>query len=714
MPNILTLTRQRVLNDMIKSTQPVGRWKVIIVDPRSVRILNASCRMHEVLEENVTLVEDITKKRSPYHSIEAIYFITPTPENINILIDDFTRSPKPSYAAAHIYCTAALPDKLFGKLKNSISQHIKTLKEMLIDFIPYEPQVYTFDTPTSLFALFNPPSPSLLALEMDMLSKRLLSVLATLGEYPHIRYYDPLGQSSTGGLPLAGRFAQVVQAELDNLCRIDDQFPPVSTYRRAVLIIVDRSLDFIAPLNHEFTYQAMMNDLLVMEGGKYVYKAEGGVSTDASAAHVTAQLDDNDPIWTMLRHWHYAEAAEYIRNSFNIFLSENKAAVSTLGAKEGTNIGSMENLKQMKDTLSSLPEFQEMKAKFSVHINICQECKSLFERRKLSLVASVEQDMATGETSDGRAPKNIFMDLVAALDSKDVISVDKIRMLMMYITSQGGIQDGDRRRLLDYAKLTIEESQAITNMHYFGVRLSAPAIPEKKKEMGRYTYYGRKNDKKKNKHSDEDVPYDLSRYSPILRTVVEDQILNKLDTTIFPWIKEPPMDEMLPPSASRIKGSTQSGGILGSITGQSNIIGGGATSLRTTRASWSKKAKGHITMNPVYCGSNPTSPTTQEVNIEDDLRKNGPRVVVFMLGGMSFSEMRTVYELQKKYERECFIVQFVEALKEIHKPDAMVSFGSKSTPKNEIAIPSNPIVTGIKDDKKKAGDKLKGMFKTAK
>lgn len=37
---------------------------------------------------------------------------------------------------------------------------------------------------------------------------------------------------------------------------------------RAVLFVLDRSLDPVAPFLHEFTYQAMVNDLLPVEGGK--------------------------------------------------------------------------------------------------------------------------------------------------------------------------------------------------------------------------------------------------------------------------------------------------------------------------------------------------------------------------------------------------------------------------------------------------------------
>jgi len=40
---------------------------------------------------------------------------------------------------------------------------------------------------------------------------------------------------------------------------------------RSVLFVVDRSMDPVAPFLHEFTYQAMVNDLLSVEDGT-VYK----------------------------------------------------------------------------------------------------------------------------------------------------------------------------------------------------------------------------------------------------------------------------------------------------------------------------------------------------------------------------------------------------------------------------------------------------------
>lgn len=51
---------------------------MLVVDRNSVRFLSAACKMSEVTEEGVTLVENLELKRQPMASMDAIYFISPT------------------------------------------------------------------------------------------------------------------------------------------------------------------------------------------------------------------------------------------------------------------------------------------------------------------------------------------------------------------------------------------------------------------------------------------------------------------------------------------------------------------------------------------------------------------------------------------------------------------------------------------------------------
>jgi syntaxin-binding protein 1 len=92
--------KKRLLYDMIKSVVP-NQWKLVVVDAKSLQILNSVCEIYDILDENVTLVESIERKRQPYTNLEAIYFISPTAESIDRLIADFQQ--RPLYAAANVF-----------------------------------------------------------------------------------------------------------------------------------------------------------------------------------------------------------------------------------------------------------------------------------------------------------------------------------------------------------------------------------------------------------------------------------------------------------------------------------------------------------------------------------------------------------------------------------------------------------------------------------
>ncbi|KAJ3101990.1 vacuolar sorting protein VPS33/slp1 [Phlyctochytrium planicorne] len=684
MSNLKEIVRKRIIVDMIRAIQPASKWKIVVVDAKSLRILNSVCKMHDILEENVTLVEDISRKRTSYSQKEAIYFLTPCPESVTALIDDFSR-PKPMYAAAHVFFTAALPDELFDKMKASPQtlQHLKNLKELFIDF---------------------------------------------LRERPFIRYYDPNGDGSS----MSFQLAQAVDAELEDLIKKDPEFFPPSNHKKAILMIAERPFDLMAPFLHEFTYQAMINDLLVTDGGKYVYHDEG--SEDSSKGK--AALDETDAIWTLIRYWHFAEAVEYIRDTFSKFLGENKAALSAMGHDEKFFDG-IQNLNQLKDTLTSLPEFQEMKSKFSVHINICQECKSLFERRKLDALAAVEQ--------------------VAKIQQEltHTRNYDKLRLLILYIIAQEGILDADRRRLLEASKLSLEDSQAITNLSLIGVKLTSNSDKKKKKE-GKYTYYSRiaEKKKKKKKKVDDELPYDLSRYVPMVKYLLEvwsdsvfkdgdntqDQVNNSVDNT-FPWVREP-LPEEIGAGKNAAAAKSHSRSASNPLTPQPNAAN--AYSLRTTRPSWAAKPKAAMSKD----GGN-----ARVINAEEEeYRRNGPRVILFMIGGITFSEIRATFEVMKDYKRDIIIgnkrfspgqtpyqtlgstalnnpTQYIKILRELHKPDGYNNLGSQNlnssltnlvdssvSPKGSAGalntVPAAPAETAketAKEEKDKKG--LKNIFK---
>ncbi|KAI9300245.1 Sec1-like protein [Cunninghamella echinulata] len=339
MNGLVEITRKRLM-DAIKSIQPAGKWKIVIVDSKSKEIINAACKMYDILEENVTLIENIEKPRQPYPTLDAIYFLTPCRESVLRLIDDFSTHKEPLYNAAHLYFTSGLDDDLFSDLNKRLkstgaAEYIHGLKEMYVDYKVVESAVFTVDPITSFFSVFGTDNRAYPEDSLRQTARQLLSLCVTLGEDPIIRYQAPPDNDGMNPpLPYESAsktLALSLQREVDRFCQLNPKFPPQKQppQPRATILIVDRTIDQNTPLLHEFTYQAMINDLLPVkptENGTGIIYSYDFTQADGSVGTKEVVLDEEDNIYKSIRHLHIAECTDKLIEDFNKFLAENKSA----------------------------------------------------------------------------------------------------------------------------------------------------------------------------------------------------------------------------------------------------------------------------------------------------------------------------------------------------------------------------------------------------
>ena len=150
----------------------------------------------------------------------------------------------------------------------------------------------------------------------------IVSTCVSLGEYPTIRYYSPRNPIHEASV-LCSHLARFVQLELDQYAKFHDDFPPPSPRPRGALIITDRSMDLFAPLLHEFTYQAMVHDLLpLVERDKVYYKTSLNNDSGKSPAKDN-ELSEKDNIWVKNRHLHMKDLLEKLASDFQAFKAQN-------------------------------------------------------------------------------------------------------------------------------------------------------------------------------------------------------------------------------------------------------------------------------------------------------------------------------------------------------------------------------------------------------
>lgn len=590
-PKVLReIVQKKFLDEVIGCA---GGWKVLVMDDVATRVISSSLTMYDIMERRVTIVEQLAKNRQPFPEMDVIYLASPTIESAQKISGDFESRQRAKYGSVHIFFIGLAPPEVFSMIQNNplLVSKVSTFKEISLDFIAAESNVFHFDQEDALEKLYgtaaDPNCPA-------ALGKKLANICITLNEHPSIRYQ--------GSSAYARDIATAMNQSILQYKRANSAF---WTYgdaanhnerERGQILILDRSFDCLSPLMHEYTYQAMANDLLDVKDGVISYTT---TTNRGAEEEKQAVLNENDALWKELRHSHIAKVIEVIKERMNDIIQNNAGAA--LARKNGADL----DITSMAAAVKKLPEYTQTMTKLGQHVAIAQQCMNEFGKQKLLDLSQTEQTISTGLDEEGKEVKGAKL-LQLMLDTlRTGLKIEqRTRLMAIYVVSQTHVPGSEEyiQQAMQAARLGETEKLIISNFSrilQLPLPAKAEAGPTGKSGGVLSSFFGGKAVKH---DATPEGEYADTRHVCLLKPHLEQLMSNTLPTDTFP--------AMGPAPANSSKSE--------------------AKSVRKFGAA-SKFGK------------------------KDNVQLGGVRYMVFIAGGLSYPEMRVGYELMQRESKEVVI-----------------------------------------------------------
>lgn len=399
--------------------------KVLLLDASTTQIVSCVYSQTDILGKEVYLVsrlddsnqnpnlgEHINENGSssnvndlalsmPSH-LKAVCYLRPTDINAGLLVRELAH---PRFAEYHIFFSGVVPGGLLRLIaENDEQELVKQVQEFYGDFLPINEDLVTLNCRNTL--------------AMSMAT-------GTAWARDHAHLYDRNRRGVEGMLlslrkqPTQIRYqrssalAQQLAKDVSNSIASDQIFHFRST-GDVLLLILDRMDDPVTPLLSQWTYQAMVHELLGLNNNRVILKGAPNIAKDLEEVVLSAQQDE---FFRKNRHANFGELGEAIQQLLQDYQRHT----------QNHDPSKLNSIEEMQRFMEKFPEIRSQSHKVSKHVAIMGELARLVEICSLMDVSQFEQELACAD--DHTAHMKELMDKLA---SPAVKIPDKLRLGMLY------------------------------------------------------------------------------------------------------------------------------------------------------------------------------------------------------------------------------------------------------------------------------------------
>ena len=377
---------------------------IIIVDNRGSYFLNNYFTLTEVIDLGIISVESIYFKRKPYPKHEAIYVISACDKSINNIYDDFIKEKPSLYKSCHIFTLDEINDNLMNLIlqkKEKFIKYIKTLKQIMIKFIPIDKNIFSFGNDENFNCFYNLFDYEKNEMTTEINISKLVTVCQCLDNYPNIVYFSP------------DKYCKIIAEKVNS--ELKKFFSKKKNLKKnGILLITTRYIDFLAPIQFGLNYQHALLELLKKKDDKYINKVSLIDNKDNKEKVII--LDYKNEIYNNYKNLPISEVFKKCDEDFKAFQKSDLGKLHKLNQKKDKN---KDKDKDEDDidiafALKNVSKYHYYYESYQQQINLCTEINKLMKKRNIMKLLDIQQKIISKIDEKG----NKFSD-------KDIISLIK-------------------------------------------------------------------------------------------------------------------------------------------------------------------------------------------------------------------------------------------------------------------------------------------------